>query len=141
MGSRRSMKFFLLLGFAAACGGGGTDTTGTGGNKNGNNGNQNPPTQPGGTPVVSASVDVLDDYFSPNSSLIAAGGTVTWTWVGRDGHSVTSDSFTPNADVSYPPKTLTVTFPAVGDYHYFCTVHGVAGYYNGGTMIGTVYVR
>jgi len=139
------MKLLLLLGFAAACAGGGDDdTTGTGGNKNGNNGNQNPPTQPGGTPAVSASVDVLDDYFSPNSSLIAAGGTVTWTWVGHDGHSVTSEGgpgFSPEAAVSYPPKTLTVTFPTAGDYRYFCTVHGVAGYYNAGTMIGAVYVR
>ena len=41
MGSLRTMKLLLLLGFAAACAGGGDDdTTGTGGNKNGNNGNQ-----------------------------------------------------------------------------------------------------
>ena len=134
----------LGLGALAACGGGTTS------NNYGNNGNnQNPPTQPGGTPVLAASVDVQDvgsssGAFSPNSVLLAVGGTVTWTWTGNNGHSVTSDgspSFSPEAPVSFPPKTLVVTFPSTGDYRYFCSVHGVAGYSGSGQMTGAIYVR
>jgi plastocyanin len=126
---------------ALACSSGyGTDT---GGNKNPYS-NPNPPTQPGGTPAQTASVEVRDDFFAPNSTLLAVGGTVTWTWIGTDGHSVTptgSTSFSPEAPVSYPPKTLVVTFPTAGDYNYLCTVHGVGNGYNNGTMNGAVYVR
>jgi plastocyanin len=131
------------LAAALGCSYGGATDNGYdgGGNKPGN---QNPPTQPGGTPAQTASVEVRDDFFSPNSTLLAAGGTVTWTWIGVDGHSVTptgSTSFSPEAPVSYPPKTLVVTFPSAGDYNYLCTVHGVGNGYNNGTMIGAVYVR
>lgn len=128
------------LAASAACSSG--EATDDSGNPPGNN--QNPPTNPGGTPAPTASVNVDDNLFSPNSVLLAVGGTVTWTWGGNNGHSVTPDgstSFSPVAGVSYPPKTLLVTFPTTGDYHYFCTVHGVAGYYSTGDMVGAVYVR
>jgi len=100
-----------------------------------------PPVLPGGTPVQAANVDVANDFFSPNAVLLATGGTVTWTWTGNNGHSVTSNDFSPNAPVSYPPKTLQVTFNTNGDYNYFCSVHGVAGYGTSGSMIGAVFVR
>jgi len=127
----------LAAGFAAAaaCSGGGTTDTG------GISPPPPPPVLPGGTPVQSANVDVANDFYSPNSVLLSAGGTVTWTWTGNNGHSVTSNEFSPNAPVSYPPKTLQVTFANTGDYHYFCTVHGVAGYGTSGTMIGAIFVR
>ena len=125
---------------AAACSGG--ETPADTGN-NGNNGNNNPPTNPGGSPVPSASIDVGNNFFNPNSVLLAAGGTVTWTWVGS-GHSVTSDgspSFAPNAPISNAPNTLVVTFATAGDYRYFCLVHGVSGGYTSGSMVGEVFVR
>jgi len=128
------------LAAAVACSGGGS--TDTGGNKNPYT--PNPPTQPGGTPAANAIVEVRDDFFAPNSVLLAVGGTVTWNWIGIDGHSVTpsgSPSFSPEAPVSYPPKSLVVTFPTAGDYNYFCLTHGVPGGYNAGTMIGAIYVR
>ena len=93
--------------------------------------------------MSTASVDVGNNFFDPNSVLLAAGGTVTWTWIGS-GHSVTSSgspSFSPNAPVSNPPKTLVVTFATAGDYQYFCTVHGVPGVYTSGSMVGTIFVR
>jgi plastocyanin len=124
-----------LAALAACSGGNATDYNGNPGNNSGN-----PPMLPGGTPVANASVSVADDLYSPNSVLLAAGGTVTWNWTGNNGHSVTSGSFTPNAPVSYPPTTLQVTFAITGDYQYFCTVHGASGYGTTG-MIGTVFVR
>lgn len=103
------------------------------------------PADPGGVPVQTATVQVLDNTFSPNAIVVAVGGTVTFHWVGTAGHSVTpagSPAFTPTAAVSYPPKDLTVTFSTAGTYHYYCIIHGAADAYGArGTMIGTVVVR
>jgi plastocyanin len=96
--------------------------------------------------VQSASVAVYSNYFSPETVLLAAGGQVTWTWVGS-GHSVTSTGspgFSPNAPVSAAGFTLgPVTFAAAGDYHYLCTVHGNASdaYSGASPMVGTIQVR
>jgi len=132
----------LLLGvlFAAVgCGSGGT----TSNNNNGNSGY--PPTQPSGNPVAVASVNVDDDFYAPNAVLLAVGGTVTWNWVGINGHSVTSDgspSFSPNKGVSPVNTTLgPVVFATAGTYNYYCTVHGVGGYGSTGEMKGTIFVR
>lgn len=87
---------------------------------------------------------MVNDAFSPNSIVVAVGGTVTWKWIGGDGHSVTPDgspTFSPTSGISYPPKELVVTFTQAGTYTYHCIVHGVAGYGSPGNMIGVVYVR
>lgn len=103
-----------------------------------------PPPPPSGNPVQAATVDVQDNFFSPQTVLIAVGGTVTWTWVGS-GHSVTSTgspAFSPNAPISNAPHTLgPVTFSTAGTYQYYCTVHGVPGVYSSGSMTGTVFVQ
>lgn len=136
---QRWLSWLVLLG-AAGCGGAGT-TENTGGNNNGGN----YPGDPGGTPAQSASVDVMDNQYSPNTVVVAVGGTVTFHWVGTNGHSVTptgSPAFSPTAGVSYPPKDLVVTFTEAGTYYYHCLVHGVSDGYGGqGTMIGTITVR
>jgi plastocyanin len=119
----------------AGCGGAGYGT-----NPSGNQG----PMQPAGDPVQAATVEVQSNYFSPNTVLIAAGGTVTWTWIGS-GHSVTSSgtpSFSPSAPISNAPNTLgPITFSTAGTYEYYCMVHGVAGAYGTGSMTGAVFVR
>lgn len=121
-----------LLLSAAACGG--STPTGT----------SNTPPDPGGTPAQAATIQLQDNYYSPSTVLIAAGGTVTWDWVGS-GHSVTSDgspSFTPNAPVSFAPHTLgPVVFASAGTYSFHCSVHGVPGVYGSGQMTGAVFVR
>jgi plastocyanin len=105
-----------------------------------------PPPPPAPNPVQSASVAVYNNYFSPETVLLAAGGQVTWTWVGS-GHSVTSTgspAFSPNAPVSAAGFTLgPVSFATTGDYHYLCTVHGhLSDPYTGTTpMVGTIQVR
>jgi plastocyanin len=136
--ARRIRPAGLLL-IAAAC------SSAPAGNNDPNDdgNNQNPPTNPGGTPVTSAEVVVGNNYFDPNSVLLAVGGTVTWTWIGS-GHSVTSNgtpTFSPNAPVSNAPRTLIVTFSTAGDYRYLCTVHGVASGYTSGAMVGEIFVR
>ena len=69
--------------------------------------------------------------FTPETVVLEAGGTVTWSWVGQD-HNVTSvlsPSFAPNSQTRSAPFTFgPVTFSTPGTYHYICTVHGnVAG--------------
>jgi plastocyanin len=107
-------------------------------------GTSDTPPEPVGDPVPAATIQVLNDFYSPSTVLISAGGTVTWTWVGS-GHSVTSagsPSFSPTAGVSNPPKTLgPVTFANGGTYQFYCTVHGIPGTYGGGQMTGAVFVE
>jgi len=75
--------------------------------------------------------------FAPGSVDIAAGGTVTWTWVSGS-HSATSGTApTPNGNWDSGVKTsgtFSHTFANAGTVPYFCTVHGVA-------MTGTVIVH
>lgn len=108
-----------------------------------NNGPITYPPDPGTAPVLTANVSVNDNYFSPNSVSLAVGGTVTWSWIGDEGHSVTPDgstSFSPTAPVRFPPSTLAVTFPTAGTYQYYCTVHG-GDAYGQSPMVGSIFVR
>lgn len=102
------------------------------------------PNVPGGASAQAATFSVENNLFNPVAVKIAPGGTVTWNWVGS-GHSVTSfgtPSFAPSSPVSDSPHTLgPVTFATVGDYQFFCTVHGAGGVYGGGSMAGVVFVR
>ena len=136
MRTRRRVPFLVPLLFPVllftACGGSDdpTDTSDT-------------PTDPGGTPAPTATIQVMNDFYSPATVVITPGGTVTWNWVGS-GHSVTPDgstTFSPTAPISNPPKTLQVVFASAGTYSFHCTAHGVPGVYGGGTMTGAVFVR
>ena len=113
------------------------------GGSDGPTGGSNTPTDPGGTPAAAATIQVMNDFYSPSTVLISPGGTVTWNWVGA-GHSVTPDgspTFSPGAPISNPPRTLAVVFASAGTYSFHCTAHGVPGVYGGGTMTGAVFVR
>jgi plastocyanin len=82
----------------------------------------------------SAAVNVDDNKFVSNDVTIAAGGSVTWTWVGSNQHSTTSCtgsgcSGTPNGSWDSGEKSSgsffhSATFSTPGTYKYFCTVHG-----------------
>jgi plastocyanin len=81
-------------------------------------------------------IQVQNNMFTPQVDTVAAGGTVTWTWVGSD-HNVTSnpatgplDSGTQNAPATYGPIVLAVA----GTYNYLCTNHPPG-------MVGTIVVR
>ena len=103
-----------------------------------------PPPPPLPPPVASATVEVRNNFFTPESVVLMAGGQVTWSWTGS-GHSVTSvltPGFTPSAPVSNAPFTHgPIVFSAPGTYQYICTVHGAVA--NGQTtgMRGEVIVQ
>jgi plastocyanin len=87
---------------------------------------------------MTASVDVLDNSYSPATVTILAGGTVTWTWKGGNPHSVTSGTGTD--DNKFPSSaiqttgTFMQTFATKGNFPYFCKQHGAS-------MSGTVVVQ
>ena len=108
-----------LLALAASCGGASAASTGPGNGVN-NDGN--------GTTAIS----VADDYFTPQSTRVLAGTTITWTWTGANAHSVTFDDGTSSA--TQASGTYSRSFPAAGTFNYHCKIHGVA-------MSGSVTVQ
>jgi plastocyanin len=129
----RGFPFLPLLPLFIACGGSdiptGTSTT---------------PPPPTGNPVTAATIQVQDNFYSPATVLISAGGTVTWNWGGEEAHSVTPDGATSFTGVALKTAPFTlgpVVFAVAGTYSFHCTAHGVAGTYGGGTMTGAVFVQ
>jgi plastocyanin len=87
-----------------------------------------------GDAAFTASVMVKDDFYAPASVLIAAGGTVTWTFVGANPHTVTSNTGLFDSSPEQTTGTFTHTFATPGTFPYHCLVHGTS-------MSGTVIVR
>ena len=79
---------------------------------------------------TTAGVTVGNNSFSPDSVLIAAGGSVTWTWVvGSNPHNVTFSSVAaPNNCGTQSSQTCTRIFANAGTFAYECTIHaGMTG--------------
>jgi len=79
------------------------------------------------TPPTSTGVSVEDDHFTPQNSVVQTGGTVTWTWAGRNVHNLTF-TFGPtplpaNRADGGNGTTAQRTITAVGTYNYTCTNH------------------
>jgi plastocyanin len=115
------MWLFAALAFATSCGGGTSTSAPTGPGDGSNNGGNGP-----------TSISVADDYFSPPTTRVTAGTTITWTWSGANSHSVTFDDGTTSAIQS--SGTYSHNFPSAGTYSYHCKIHGVA-------MSGSVTVQ
>jgi plastocyanin len=115
----RGLVGFAVVGMAAAlvaCGGG---TTPPADNNNNNDGGNNGGNGDGST----ASVDVRDNSFSPDSVRVVAGGTVTWTWGGYDSHNVTFATPGVGNSETQIMGTHDVTFAEAGTFEYQCTRH------------------
>jgi plastocyanin len=123
-----------LIAFALACGGGGGGS----------------PTSPpsGGTGgSTSADIKVQNNSFTPTSTTVPVGTTVTWTWNACTGdgyggqactdHSVVFDDGGRTNAPLQSEGTFTSTFNAPGTYGYHCSVHGGVGT----GMHGTITVQ
>jgi plastocyanin len=76
---------------------------------------------------LTAAVEVVDDFFSPRNVIVLRGGTVTWTWLGSDSHTVTNDTASTEIFDSSPAKstgTFQHTFNTAGAFGYHCMIHG-----------------
>ena len=69
--------------------------------------------------------------FTPTTSSVSAGGTVTWTNGDTVAHTITFDNG-PDCGNLAPASSTTVTFSAAGTYAYHCKIHS--------SMHGTVTV-
>lgn len=73
-------------------------------------------------------VDAVDNNFKPKYIEISKGTAVKFVNEGRNIHNVmpvADGAFTPiEADVFDPGDDGTVTFDEVGDFPYYCTLHG-----------------
>lgn len=139
--TRGAIPAVALVLLAAACGGGGGGgptspppsggtggTTGTGGS--------------GGS--TSADISVTNNAFTPPSTTVAVGTTVTWTWNSCTGdgyggqlctdHSVVFDDGVRTGSGTQSSGTFTSQFATAGTYNYHCSIHGSA-------MHGTIIVQ
>lgn len=82
------------------------------------------PTGGGGPPGPTAAVDVRDNFFSPQSTPLTVGGTVTWTWQGSNPHNVTFDPNDSPQSATQSAGTYVRQFQTAGTFTYYCTVHG-----------------
>lgn len=83
-------------------------------------------------------VPMANFVFNPQEVVIAVGTTVTW--VNQDGapHTATADDGTLfKSDLLSKGQSFSHTFDKVGEFRYFCELHGSAG---GVDMAGTIKV-
>lgn len=76
-------------------------------------------------------IDIQDNAFTQRVVVISEGTTVTWTNQGRNEHNVrpaVDGAFEPIATALLATKgtQASLSFPAAGDFPYFCSVHGTA---------------
>ncbi|MDH4347298.1 MAG: plastocyanin/azurin family copper-binding protein, partial [Gemmatimonadota bacterium] len=77
-----------------------------------------------GTPA-SATITTPNLTFAPDDIGIAPGQTVLWTFSGTT-HNVTFETLAPpggNIPDTAPGTSVARSFPQVGDYKYFCSIH------------------
>lgn len=108
----------LIVGLLVGCDGG--YTTGPGPQDTGT-----------GPPTAQAAVSVGDNFFNPANRSVTVGGTVTWTWTGQVGHTVTFPSGTSSS--LQTSGTFARVFPNAGSFGYQCAIHGAS-------MSGTIIV-
>lgn len=77
----------------------------------------------GPTGSTSNAIDVRDNSYSPSSTTVPAGTTVTWTWRGSASHDVT---FTTEHSAVKSTGTYQRTFNSAGTFDYHCSIHGSA---------------
>lgn len=75
-------------------------------------------------------VSVVDNRFRPQLLLVSPGTKVIWTNNGSITHNVVpseDDEFTGVGAGDFGPgQSFSLTFSSVGDYPYYCSLHGTA---------------
>jgi plastocyanin len=88
-------------------------------------------------PSETGSVSIVDFAFTPANIIVAAGGSVTWTWngAGVEDHNVNFASASITDSALLTTGTFTATMPTTpGVYAYQCDQHPIA-------MTGSIEVR
>ena len=80
-----------------------------------------------------AKVVVKDFMFSPTTSTVIAGSTVTWTNLDDEPHTVLSDTGLFKSGAMDTNESFSFKFDKPGTYHFTCTIHP--------RMVGTIVVQ
>ena len=78
-------------------------------------------------------VTIANFAFSPGSTTVAVGDTVTWSNEDTTGHTATAGDGTFDTGTIAPGTTASVTFAKAGTFAFTCTIHP--------TMTGTIVVE
>jgi plastocyanin len=78
-------------------------------------------------------VSIIDFAYSPATTTIGVGGTVTWTNSGSTAHTVTGDQGAFDSGNINPAGTFSFKFNTAGTYTYHCSIHP--------QMVGTIVVQ
>ncbi len=86
--------------------------------------------------AATATVELRDDNFEPQSVRIEPGDSVMWINRGRNPHNVVAVDGAFKSRILQPGDAYTVAFPKVGRFDYYCSLHGAPHL----GMFGLVYV-
>lgn len=88
-----------------------------------------------GTPVsiVNGASVLTTTAFSPSSTTVTVGGSVTWTNNDNTAHTSTASNAAWDSGVIAPGARFTRTFTTAGSFPYHCTIHP--------GMVGTITVQ
>jgi plastocyanin len=78
-------------------------------------------------------VAVKDFMFSPTTSTVRAGSTVTWTNLDDEPHTVLSDTGLFKSGAMDTNESFSFKFDTPGTYHFACSIHP--------RMVGTIVVQ
>lgn len=81
----------------------------------------------------STTVLVKDFMFSPTTSTVSAGSTVTWTNLDDEPHTVVSDAGLFKSAAMDTNESFSFKFDKPGTYHFSCSIHP--------RMAGTIVVQ
>jgi plastocyanin len=81
----------------------------------------------------STKVVVKDFMFSPTTSTVRAGSTVTWTNLDDEPHTVLSDTGLFKSGAMDTNESFSFKFDKPGTYHFTCSIHP--------RMVGTIVVQ
>ncbi len=91
---------------------------------------------PCGGGATATSVGVCDNFFTPASSPVNTGASITWTWRGGNQHNVTFEDGQ-GSSATQTSGTHGRTFSTTGTFRYRCTIHSTN--FSSG-MVGSVSV-
>lgn len=80
-------------------------------------------------------IRIGNNFYSPSSTTVPVGTTVTWVWLAGDTvHTVTDNADTTIMSPFQSSGTYQRTFATAGSFPYHCSVHGFA-------MSGTIIAQ
>ena len=75
-------------------------------------------------PAVPGEATIADFAYTPEPISVAVGGTVTWTNLDNQAHTVTSNDGGPLSSGNIPSDgTYEGTFDTAGTFNYICALH------------------